>query len=44
MPAPIRPNGNPAGIVEEGVGKDLRGGVVVGSIKGANFHGAHLLL
>src|SRR5688572_6149280 len=43
-PAPIRPNGNPTGVVEKGIGKDPRSGVVLASIEGANFHGAHLLL
>jgi hypothetical protein len=40
--APIRPNGNPAGVVEEGVGKDLRRSVVLAAIKGANLHGRDL--
>ena len=42
--APIRPNGNPPGIVEKGVGKDLGSGVVLALVKGANFHGRDLLL
>ncbi len=29
MPTPIRPNGNPAGVVEKGVGKDERRGVEI---------------
>jgi hypothetical protein len=43
MPPPIRPNGDPAGIVEKGVGKDRGSGVVLASIEGANFHRGHLL-
>jgi hypothetical protein len=44
MPGAIRANGDPAGIVEEGVCKDRGSGAVLASIEGANFHGAHLLL
>ncbi len=44
MVSPIRPDGDPAGIVEKGVGKDPSSGVVLARVKGANFHGRDLLL
>ena len=39
---PVRPNRNPARIVEERIGKDLRRRVVLVSNKGANFHARDL--
>jgi hypothetical protein len=39
----IRPDGDPAGVVEEGVGIDVGRGVVLALVEGANFHGADLV-
>jgi hypothetical protein len=40
----IRPDGDPAGVVEEGVGIDVGRGVVLALVEGANFHGRDLRL
>ena len=40
---PIRPNGKPAGVVDEGVGEDDGSGVVLTRLEGANFHRRDLL-
>jgi hypothetical protein len=40
MPAPVRPDREPAGIVEQGVCDDTGGSVVFRGVEGANLHRA----